>query len=384
MVSTGIPHIPTLGRSGNRNPVKRGTASIWRQPHQLRIGVVAAVIGLITVIAATTLRAQEGPNKVPEKRFAPPLTYRGSVDVKVGLYITNLIFVDEVDEQFAISGYLYASWRDPRLAFKVDNPAETERVYQPTELWIPSLVMANRITRRDTVGTDIHVEPDGTVNYLEAFGAELSTPFKLQPFPFDRQKLKIVVQPFLDQRAVLNLLADPSHTGVSSENWTGLSEWDIEGVTASIEHPQIARTPEHTSEVKFRLQLKRHSAFYLWRLGLPLLVIVMVSYCALWITTPDHFAQLTVAVSAILTMIAFRFVISASLPRIPYLTYLDEFYLICFIFSFLTLVELVLVHRLLDAQRTFLAQRLRRASRWVYPILFVVLNLLMAALTFGI
>jgi Neurotransmitter-gated ion-channel ligand binding domain len=351
--------------------------------HKLPISAFLAVACLIMLIPAT-LRAQEAPNNVPENGFTPPLSQAGSVDVEVGLYITNLVFVDEVDEQFGMSGYLYASWKDPRLAFKAENRAEREKDYQPDQLWIPNLVMANRIAKRDKVGTDIRVRADGTVEYLEAFGVELSTPFALQPFPFDRQELEIVIQPFLDERAVLNLIPDLSHTGVSSENWAGLSEWDILGVTASTERPRIADSAERTPEINFRLELKRHSAFYIWRLGLPLLVIVLVSYCSLWITTPDHFAQLTVAVSAILTMIAFRFVISASLPRIPYLTYLDEFYLACFLFSFLTLVELVLVHRLLDDRRTIAAQRLRRGSRWVYPLLFVLCNLVVAAVFFGI
>jgi hypothetical protein len=228
------------------------------------------------------------------------------------------------------------------------------------------------------------VRADGTVEYLEAFEAELSTAFELKPFPFDRQGLEILIQPFLDERNALNLVPEPSHTGVSSETWAGLSQWDLQGVTASTKRPQIGRTAERIPEVEFRLDLKRCSAFYIWRIGLPLLVIVLVSYCSLWITTSDHFAQITVALSAILTMIAFLFVISASLPRIPYLTYLDGFYLTCFVFSFLTLTELVLVHRLLEAKRVVAAQQVRRHSRWIYPLLFVVCNLAVAAAFFGI
>jgi hypothetical protein len=86
---------------------------------------------------------------------------------------TNLVFVDEVDEQVGINGYLYVTWKDPRLAFKLETGTATERDYQPGKLWIPNLVMANRIKKRDAVGTDIRVEPDGTVHYLEAFEVEL-------------------------------------------------------------------------------------------------------------------------------------------------------------------------------------------------------------------
>jgi Neurotransmitter-gated ion-channel ligand binding domain len=352
--------------------------------NKLKISAFSAVVFLIMLTPTTTLLAQEAPNQVHENGFAPPLSRDGRVDVKVGLYITNLIAVDEVRERYEISGYLYASWKDRSLAFKAEDQAETEKDYQPGKLWIPSLVMANRIVSHDKVGTDIRVRADGTAEYLEEFEAELSTPFELKPFPFDRQGLEILIQPFLDERKVLNLVPEPSHTGVSGEPWAGLSQWDLEGVTASTQRPQIGGTTERIPEIEFRLELKRRSAFYIWRIGLPLLVIVLVSYCALWITTSDHFAQITVALSAILTSIAFLFVISASLPPIPYLTYLDGFYLTCFLFSFLTLTELVLVHRLLEAKRIVAAQRTRRHSRWVYPVLFVLCNLAVAAAFFGI
>jgi Neurotransmitter-gated ion-channel ligand binding domain len=349
--------------------------------HKLSIGVFLA-LGCLMMLNAAPLWAQEALNEVPENGFLPPLGSDGRVDVSVGLYITNLIAVEEVRERFDVSGYLFASWKDPHLAFKADDQAE--KVYQPNRLWIPNLVMANRIEMRDNVGTNIRVGPDGTVRYLQAFEALLSTPFDLRTYPFDQQGLEILIQPFLDERQVLNLKAEPSRIGVSGEKWSGLAQWDIEGVTASTERPQVGVSPDRIPEVEFRLKLKRRSAFHIWRVGVPMLLIVMVSYCSLWITTHDHFAQITVALSAILTTIAFLFVISASLPGIPYLTYLDGFYLTCFAFTFFTLCELVVVHRLLESKHIVAAQRVRRHSRWLYPLAFVLCSLAVAAGFFGV
>jgi Neurotransmitter-gated ion-channel ligand binding domain len=350
--------------------------------HKLSIGVFLTLACLMMPVAAA-LWAQEAPNEVPENGFAPPLGRDGRVDVRVGLYITNLIAVEEVRERFDIAGYLFESWKDPRLAFQ-ESGAEAEKEYKPNRLWTPNLVMANRIAMRDNAGINIRVRPDGTVDYLQAFEATLSTQFDLRTYPFDNQGLEILIQPFLDERQVLNLMPQTSHTGVSGERWAGLAQWGLQGITASTERPQIGGTADRIPEVEFLLHLKRRSAFHIWRIGVPLLVIVMVSYCALWITTYDHFAQITVALSSILTTIAFLFVISASLPGVPYLTYLDGFYLTCFVFTFFTLCELVLVHRLLESKHTLAAQRVRRHSRWFYPLAFVLCNLVVAAGFFGI
>lgn len=44
-----------------------------------------------------------------------------AVKVKVRLFVTNLIEVDEVKERFQISGCLFLSWKDLRLAFAADT-----------------------------------------------------------------------------------------------------------------------------------------------------------------------------------------------------------------------------------------------------------------------
>jgi len=38
-----------------------------------------------------------------------------------------------------------------------------------------------------------------------------------------------------------------------------------------------------------------------------------------------------IAVTTVLTIIAFAFAISGSLPRVPYLTFIDKFFLTCYL-----------------------------------------------------
>jgi cadmium resistance protein CadD (predicted permease) len=106
----------------------------------------------------------------------------------------------------------------------------------------------------------------------------------------------------------------------------------------------------------------------------PLVVMVMISWTALWIRIDDHYSQMTVALTTILTVIAFAFSISASLPRVPYLTLIDVFFLVSYLFVFLAILEHVAIHNLLDAKREPAARQLRRISRWSFPIAYLVIN----------
>ncbi len=75
-------------------------------------------------------------------------------------------------------------------------------------------------------------------------------------------------------------------------------------------------------------------------------------------------------------MITFAFAISATMPRVPYLTYIDGFFLACYVFVFVAIVELMLVHLSHRRERsTDLGIHIQRISRWTVPLAFLVTNL---------
>ena len=132
-------------------------------------------------------------------------------------------------------------------------------------------------------------------------------------------------------------------------------------------------------EARFTISVRRRSSFYLWKVFLPLLLMVFLSWAVFWIEAGDLSNQVQVAVTTILTVIAFAFAISATMPRLPYLTYIDAFFLECYIFVFLAVVELMTVHVAHRSElRRDLGLRIRRYSRWVIPAAFVATNVIIA------
>ena len=156
----------------------------------------------------------------------PPQVDGKPVPVRVGIFLTNLIDVDEVKELFHISGYLFMTWKDPRLVF-YPGPGAEQREYTPDEIWIPSLLMINATERREKITVNIKGDPDGTIHYIELFQAELTTSFYLEPFPFDDQSLEIFLQPFLDERDTVAMAYDKPNSGVGTEPFVELAQWKI-------------------------------------------------------------------------------------------------------------------------------------------------------------
>ena len=314
--------------------------------------------------------------------LSPPIVDQKPVKVKVGLFLTNLIEVDEVKETFDISGYLFMTWKDPRLAF---SPAgsDTDRSYNPDSIWVPRVFMVNAAAQREKITINIRGNPDGTIHYLELFQVELTTSFYLELFPFDTESLEMFVEPLLDERDTMTLEYDIQVGGVGTEPFVELAQWKILGLKGTEQRHAIAATGKAISELEVDLVVQRRYWYYIWKVFLPLLAMVAIAYSAFWIKTSDYYTQISITLTAILTEIAFLFAISSSLPKVPYLTFIDAFFLVSFAFSCMCIVELVAVHQSQERSRPEYADRVRTVSRILYPVIYVAVLLVIALVFFA-
>ena len=102
-------------------------------------------------------------------------------------------------------------------------------------------------------------------------------------------------------------------------------------------------------------------------------IIVFMSWVVFWIPPVQIGPRLSVAVTSMLTLIAYRFLLGQVLPPVSYLTRLDYFLLGSTVLVFITLVQVALTSTMSDEDRAARAKRINRASRWVFPVAFVAL-----------
>jgi Neurotransmitter-gated ion-channel ligand binding domain len=79
-------------------------------------------VSILLLLAATPLTT--GAEHIPaqfnpdfDAVTVPPPQTTAPISVKVGIFILNLVSLDEVTQTFSCTGYLTESWKDPRLAF---------------------------------------------------------------------------------------------------------------------------------------------------------------------------------------------------------------------------------------------------------------------------
>jgi hypothetical protein len=164
--------------------------------------------------------------------------------------------------------------------------------------------------------------------------------------------------------------ADPDSTGLSGAPYAALPLWDTNQVSYRSVKGVVEQGYGVRSHLVFSLHVVRHSEYYIFRIFLPLFLMVTVSWGVLWIPPADLNSQLMISVTTVLTLVAFSVAISNVLPPVPYLTFYDGFFLASFLFILLSIGETLTAHTMHTSASGSL--RFRTATRRLLPLSLLV------------
>ena len=97
--------------------------------------------------------------------------------------------------------------------------------------------------------------------------------------------------------------------------------------------PYLNKTyDKYENTIDLIIEIKRNSAHSLFKIIVPVFLILCVAWSVLWIPTYKLDARLTTSIVALLALIAYNFVFEGDIPKLDYLTDLDKFILLSYIF----------------------------------------------------
>lgn len=288
--------------------------------------------------------------------------------VYIGLYLIDLISIDDVNQSFAADFFAMARWNDPRLALK--NPEETQmlRHFDPEEIWHPMTYVINqrRISRQ--LDNIFRVDPAGNVQYIQRFYGEFSSPLDFKDFPFDKQTLTLQVVSFRYTPEEVEFVIDQLRTGQREQ--LSLVGWSIDKGQPEVTTEYLQIQDRHLARVDFTLDVIRQKPFYIIKALIPLILIIFMAWSVFFIDPSVIGPQIGIPTSSVFALILFNHRISALLPRVSYLTRIDRFILFSIILVFITLGVSVLTATLAHKEKKELALKIDRWARYVYLLLF--------------
>jgi hypothetical protein len=157
--------------------------------------------------------------------------------------------------------------------------------------------------------------------FMRGFG-EFSFQADLADFPFDQQVLPFVL---ISRRAPQEVVLRSDSSGVGMADRLSVSNWAISFAGAKSSTHYLAAADRNIPRLDIVFDARRLTGYYTWKLIVPLLLVVMMSWAVFWMA-PIHVApRVGLAATAMLTLIAYRFALGALLPPIAYLTRMDIF-----------------------------------------------------------
>src|SRR5262249_263345 len=316
-----------------------------------------------------------GAAKCPEAAayaLERPHAAAGPTVVGIAVFFQDLVAINDVEQTLDMDVYVLARWRDPRLADASRGLTSADCPLPTGKLWVP-LLEPDRLRSRQMFYPDrFLVDGDGIVTLMRRLWAKVSYPLDLHDFPFDRHHWTTTVWPVESRADEMTFLALDRMSGRSER--LSLQGWRVG--TPRLEASSATRDGRSGTFARLDaiVDVDRDWAYYAWKLGLPLTLIVLMAYGVYYIPASAVPQQIGLGTTSMLTMIAYMLTLNSTLPRISYLTRADRFFVGSALLVFLGLAKGVLTLALAQGPKAAVIEQVDRTGRWLYP-LAVVANL---------
>ena len=309
----------------------------------------------------------------------PPPPEALPIGVEINLQITELSQIDELSSSFRFEGYADFKWCDARFAFDADVEGTDVRRQLgstiPDTFWNVELRIANGLGATDVTRRLVEIRADGSIRATGLFNSRVNAPFDLKRFPFDRQRLEIQIESFSYNNEVLELMLG-AH-GVSHSPDLILPDWRIEEVEARIADTLDVRDQTPFSRAVVTLTVVRESGFYIYKLWIPLFLTVALSWSIFWMQEESLAIRIRICATAFLTVVAYQFSVSGSLPKVAYLTIMDRMLVASFALIAIGALQSVPVTKI-RSTNVERAQQIDRVCRWLFPSFYALTMLAIA------
>ena len=132
----------------------------------------------------------------------------------------------------------------------------------------------------------------------------------------------------------------------------------------------------------YSFDLNRKSFYYVLKIIIPVIFLVYLSFSVFYIRARELESKLAVSMGSLLTLVAYNFVFGDDVPKLNYITVLDAWILLSYLFAGLsTMITIWSYWDYHRDQQTGLYNTIDRTLRWFVPVTY---HLLMAILWWGI
>ena len=251
--------------------------------------------------------------------------------VIVGVYPISIYNIDYAGNTYFAEAYVWMRWQGEI------NPMESLEFVNIVDRW--SLMMIPL--------TEEPIEmPDGSLYQGMRISGRFSQPFVMDRYPLDEQKLTILIEHTTHRSSELVYVTDNEDSGYGEllrvPGWR-IANWSIESLLHKYDSRfgQVrsdANSEESYATLRFQLTIHRSLNFFVWKLLLPLLIVLSMSLATLLIHPTQVDLRMSLPTTGLLTTVFLQQSYTSSLPDTGNLVLLDRIYVLAYLVIIATLI----------------------------------------------
>ena len=278
----------------------------------------------------------------------------------------DLVYDKEYDEENYLQNFWYETctfnderWKklnsvDPTYGLIFENLIKEERQLRFSEFYLKP-IWDFKLKENPKDDYDDYVIKDGSeLTYKSKSVYKIKNKFNLQNFPFDKQTLKIFLRQ--DENSIdEDRFLVSSYTMRKAEEFKDLNSiqgWNIANVEMNYKIYNHLLKEEYFDGFELVFEIERKSRYYVFKIIMPIILILIVCWSAVWIKPKDLESKLTITIVCLLSLIAYNFVIDKDLPKLEYLTVMDYIILISYIYATIPTFLSIITNNFINTKNT--------------------------------
>jgi len=273
-------------------------------------------------------------------------------NVEVGLYILNLGKFDVSTGAFTVDFY---------LDMKCDNECQPETF--------------EFINGRATSVDKIIDKPNEKFYRIQA---NLNSPVDLKRFPFDSQKMQIIIED--KEKTIDELIYVPLKEESGIDSSIAFAGWNIDGWDVEANEHRYDIYDEVFSQYVFTVNISRIGASSFLKTFLPVLFIVLILIFSFFMDPDKITTRLAVATSSLVASVMFHVSISNQIPPVGYLTIADQFMILTYFIMLSAVILNVSLLQFVQKKKTELVEKIHKSTEYslliVVPLVYLIFFLM--------
>jgi len=291
----------------------------------------------------------------------------GPTIVNVSVFVIDIREIDGAKQMYSGDVAVRLRWKDLRLA-----SSEKLRSLPLTVAWNPGIQLVNRIAVQTTLPDMLDVDSEGNVMYRQRYIGQFSCMMDLREFPFDRQSVPVRFAAPGFSPSDIKFVQDQESAIAQTIT---LTDWKIQSWKLSDKPFQLVPGGLTLASFQFEFSAQRRFYYFLVQIIIPMTLIVAMSWIVFWLDPTQPGPRVSISITSMLTVVAYRLLLSSFLPRLPFLTRMDYFVFSSTSLVFFSLVCIVAINWLLLGKKESAALKLDRVARWIFPTAFLIVTI---------